>query len=302
MVSLESSPPALSPHTPPLFWQWRNQAIAYQQRGDRGPAVVLIHGFGASWGHWRKNIPVLGEYCRCYAIDLLGFGASAKPLPSQALGYTFSTWGDLVADFCREVIGGPAVLIGNSIGCVVAMQTATDHPELVTGLIALNCSLRLLHDRKRSALPWYRRVGAGVLQKVLGYPQIGKLFFRQVARAKTVRQALCQAYGDKNAVTDELVAMLLRPAQDEGAAEVFLAFTSYSQGPLPEDLLPRIHCPTVLIWGEADPWEPIALGRALANHNCVEQFISLPGLGHCPQDEAPEVINPILRQWITEWS
>lgn len=95
MVSLESSPPALSPHTPPLFWQWRNQAIAYQQRGDRGPAVVLIHGFGASWGHWRKNIPVLGEYCRCYAIDLLGFGASAKPLPSQALGYTFSTWGEI---------------------------------------------------------------------------------------------------------------------------------------------------------------------------------------------------------------
>ncbi|AIE74807.1 MULTISPECIES: alpha/beta fold hydrolase [unclassified Synechocystis] len=302
MVSLESSPSALSPHTPPLFWQWRNQAIAYQKRGDRGPAVLLIHGFGASWGHWRKNIPVLGEYCRCYAIDLLGFGASAKPLPSEALGYTFTTWGDLVADFCREIIGEPTVLIGNSIGCVVAMQTATEYPELVTGLIALNCSLRLLHDRKRSALPWYRQVGASILQTLLGYPQIGKLFFRQIARPNTVRQALCQAYVNNDAVTEDLVTMLLRPAQDPGAAEVFLAFTGYSQGPLPEDLLPRINRPTVLIWGEGDPWEPIALGRELANYDCVEEFISLPGLGHCPQDEAPEVVNPILQQWIEQWT
>jgi pimeloyl-ACP methyl ester carboxylesterase len=301
MLSLES-PPALPVQTPPLFWQWRDQAIAYQQRGDQGPAVLLVHGFGASWGHWRKNIPVLATYCRCYAIDLLGFGASAKPLPSQELGYTFETWGELVADFCREVIGGPAILVGNSIGCVVVMQTAVDHPALVKGLIALNCSLRLLHERKRTALPWYRQVGADILQGILRYPSIGKLFFRQVAQAKTVRQALRQAYVDKNAVTDELVEMLLGPARDAGAAEVFLAFTGYSQGPLAEDLLPRIICPTVIIWGEGDPWEPIALGKALANYDCVEEFISLPGLGHCPQDEAPEVVNPILQKWIQQWS
>lgn len=300
MLSFES-PPALPIQTPPQFWQWRNQAIAYQHRGEQGPAVLLVHGFGASWGHWRKNIPVLADYCRCYAIDLLGFGASAKPLPSQELSYTFETWGELVADFCREVIGGPTILIGNSIGCVVVMQTAVEYPELVKGLMALNCSLRLLHERKRVALPWYRQRGADILQGILRYPQIGKLFFRQVAQAKTVRQALRQAYADKNAVTDELVEMLLRPAQDAGAAEVFLAFTGYSQGPLAEDLLPQISCPTVIIWGEADPWEPIALGRGFANYDCVEEFISLPGLGHCPQDEAPEVINPILQKWIQQW-
>ena len=285
---------------PPKFWYWRGHPIAYQTSGDRGPAVVLVHGFGASWGHWRKNLPILGQTCRCYALDLIGFGASAKPLPKSEIDYTFETWAALVADFCREIVQSPAFLVGNSIGCVVVMQCAVDFPEQVLGIAALNCSLRLLHDRKRATLPWYRRVGAEVLQSLLQSPAVGQFFFRQVAQDKTVRQALHQAYVRPEAVTEELVEMLLRPARDPGAAEVFLAFTNYSQGPLPEDLLPRLTCPTLILWGAEDPWEPLALGQALADYPAVEQFIPLPGLGHCPQDEGPEIVNPILQAWIAE--
>ncbi len=284
----------------PRYWQWRGQQIAYQQSGDQGPAVVLIHGFGASWGHWRKNLPVLGQDFRCYALDLLGFGASAKPAPQPGLDYTFETWGALVTDFCREVIQGPVFLVGNSIGCIVALQSAVDAPEFVLGVVAINCSLRLLHERRQASLPWYRRVGAKVLQSILQYPAIGNFFFRQVAQASTVRNALRQAYHQPEAVTDELVQMLLKPARDPGAAAVFLAFTGYSQGPLAEDLLPRLRCPALILWGEEDPWEPIALGREFAKFEAVEEFIALPGAGHCPQDEAPELVNPILQAWIAK--
>ncbi|BFM38845.1 alpha/beta fold hydrolase [Synechocystis sp. LKSZ1] len=291
---------ALDPFQPPQFWYWQGHAIAYQACGDSGPAVVLVHGFGASWGHWRKNLPILGQTCRCYALDLIGFGDSAKPLPKSEIDYTFETWATLVADFCREVVQGPAFLVGNSIGCVVVMQCAVDFPEQVLGIAALNCSLRLLHERKRSALPWYRRVGARLLQALLQNPAVGQFFFRQVAQAKTVRQALHQAYARPEAVTEELVEMLLKPARDPGAAAVFLAFTNYSQGPLPEDLLPQLTCPTLILWGAEDPWEPLSLGQALADYPAVEQFIPLPGLGHCPQDEGPEIVNPILQAWIQE--
>jgi pimeloyl-ACP methyl ester carboxylesterase len=90
----------------------------------------------------------------------------------------------------------------------------------------------------------------------------------------------------------------MAPTTDPGAADVFLAFTAYSQGPLPEDLLAVLPCPALLVWGEADPWEPIELGRQLANFSTVQQFIPLKGVGHCPQDEAPEQVNAILREWI----
>ncbi len=290
--------------TNPLFlndektWYWRGFPITYNRCGDTGPAVILVHGFGASWQHWRKNLPVLGQTCRCYALDLIGFGGSAKPTPKEEIDYTFETWGQQVADFCQEVVGSPAFLVGNSIGCVVVMQTAVDYPQLLLGVAAINCSLRLLHERKQATLPWYRRLGATAMQGILTNKTIGSLFFQQIATPRTVRSILLQAYNRSEAVTEELIELLLKPAQDKGAAEVFLAFTGYSQGPLPEDLLPQLTCPTILLWGTEDPWEKIDLAREWVNYPAVERFIPLEGVGHCPQDEAPELVNPILQEFI----
>ncbi|MGB5593169.1 MAG: alpha/beta fold hydrolase [Crocosphaera sp.] len=279
-------------------WYWRGFPITYNLCGDNGPAVILVHGFGASWQHWRKNLPILGQTCRCYALDLIGFGGSAKPTPKEEIDYTFETWGQQVADFCQEVVGSPAFLVGNSIGCVVVMQTAVDYPQLVLGIAALNCSLRLLHERKQATLPWYRRVGANIAQHILTNQTIGSLFFQQIATPRTVRNILLQAYHRSEAVSDELIDILLKPAQDQGAVAVFLAFTGYSQGPLPEDLLPQLTCPTILLWGTEDPWEKIDLAREWVNYPAVKRFIPLEGVGHCPQDEAPELVNPILQEFI----
>ena len=283
-------------------WIWRGFPISYQTQGSTGPAVVLVHGFGASWGHWRKNIPVLAENCRVFAIDLIGFGGSAKPKPHDEIAYTFETWGQQIGDFCREVVGEPAFLVGNSVGCIVSMQAAIANPDLIRGLALLNCSLRLLHDRKRAILPWYRRMGTPLLQRLLAVQGVGSFFFNQIAKPKTVRKILLQAYVNAEVVNDELVDILMSPATDPGAVAVFLAFTAYSSGPLPEDLLPHLPCPAIILWGAADPWEPIELGRELANYPQVLKFIPIEGVGHCPQDEAPEVVNPILQDWINEQS
>ncbi len=295
-------------------WQWQGFTIGYQYAGPAQsdqpdspesaaadlPAVVMIHGFGASSIHWRKNIPDFATRYSVYAIDLLGYGKSAKPTPGEPLDYTFETWGQQVLDFCEQVVGRPAFLVANSIGCVVAMQTAVLGPEWVRGIALLDCSLRLLHDRKRQTLPWYRSVLTPYIQKVLGYRPLIQLFFKQLATPKSVKNILRQAYGRKEQVTDELVSLLLEPAFDPGAVDVFLAFIRYSQGPIPEDLLPQLTCPTLILWGQVDPWEPIELARAYADYPAVEEFIELEGVGHCPQDEAPEVVNPIVMQWIAE--
>ena len=284
---------------PTKSWTWRGWDICYQQMGDRGPAVVLVHGFGASWGHWRKNIPALARNCRVYALDLIGFGGSSKPSPGVNISYTFETWGDQIADFCREVVGGSAFLVGNSIGCIAVMQAAVAHPEIAVKVALLNCSLRLLHDRKRADMPWYRRIGAPIVQNILKIKWVAQLFFNQVATKETVRKILLQAYKRSEAVTDELIEMLMAPAADPGAIDVFVAFTSYSQGPLAEDLLSVLPCCSALvIWGTEDPWEPIALGRQFVKFRSVEKFVPLEGVGHCPQDEAPELVNPILQEWI----
>lgn len=282
----------------PQLWTWRGHSICYQTQGTEGSAIVLIHGFGASWGHWRKLIPLLAEQHRVYAIDLIGFGASDKPAPGEAIAYTFETWGSLLGDFCQDIVRSPAVLVGNSIGSIVAMQTAVDVPEWVEGVALLNCSLRLLHERRRTEVPWYRSTGASVMQQILGIRWLGHQFFNLIAKPKTVRNILKQAYAQEAAVTDELVQMLMEPAASPGAADVFLAFTRYSQGPLPEDLLAKLPCRALMLWGEDDPWEPIALGRKLGEFDCVDQFITLPNAGHCPQDEVPDAIAAALVPWV----
>jgi pimeloyl-ACP methyl ester carboxylesterase len=279
-------------------WTWQGFSIRYQQFGEAGTPILCIHGFGASSDHWRKNLPSFGEQHRAYAIDLIGFGGSDKPFPNAPIPYTFETWSQQVIDFCREVIGEPVYLVANSIGCVVAMQAAVDAPEWVKGIMMLNCSLRMLHERRRADIPWHQRLSTPIVQGVLGYPPIGRFFFSRIARPKVIRNLLGQAYQRPEAVTDDLVEAILKPAQSEGAADVFLAFVRYSQGPLPEDLLPQLQCPAWVIWGQDDPWEPVELGRKFIDYPAVQALQELAGVGHCPQDEAPELVNPLVLEWI----
>jgi pimeloyl-ACP methyl ester carboxylesterase len=107
-----------------------------------------------------------------------------------------------------------------------------------------------------------------------------------------------QCYHDVSAVTDELVEKILQPGLQPGAADVFLDFICYSGGPLPEEMLPNVKCPVLIAWGEKDPWEPVALGRAYGDFDTVEEFVVFPNVGHCPQDEAPHLVNPLVEQFV----
>ncbi|XP_057992034.1 uncharacterized protein LOC110638273 isoform X2 [Hevea brasiliensis] len=109
---------------------------------------------------------------------------------------------------------------------------------------------------------------------------------------------LILCYHDTAQVTQELVQKILLPGLEPGAVDVFLDFICYSEGPLPEELLPQVKCPVLIAWGDKDPWEPIELGRNYANFDPVEDFVVLPNVGHCPQDEAPHLVNPIVESFV----
>ncbi|XP_021728804.1 uncharacterized protein LOC110695886 isoform X1 [Chenopodium quinoa] len=292
-------------HQPPVHscqWKWRGYSIRYQRCGDTGPALVLVHGFGANSDHWRKNLPVLGMSHRVYSIDLIGYGYSDKPNPRDfgpTSFYTFETWASQLNDFCVEVVKDGAFFICNSIGGLVGLQAAVMEPQICKGLMLLNISLRMLHIKKQP--PLARPLIKG-FQSLLRNTDLGKVFFRTVATPQSVRNILCQCYNDTSQVTEELVEKILLPGLEPGAVDVFLEFICYSDGPLPEELLPLVKCPVLIVWGDKDPWEPIELGRAYGNFDTVEDFIALPGVGHCPQDEAPHLVNPLVESFVERHS
>ena len=85
----------------------------YTVSGNEGPAVLLVHGFGAFFEHFRYNISHIADSGnRVWAVTLLGFGKSEKP----NIVYTEVMWAKLVRDFIIQVVGEPVHLVGNSIG------------------------------------------------------------------------------------------------------------------------------------------------------------------------------------------
>ena len=75
---------------------------------------------------------------------------------------------------------------------------------------------------------------------------------------------------------------------------------SYSAGPLPEPLLEdeRLQAAVQICFGEADPWTPPARVRALERFRSVRSVVGLPGVGHCPHDEAPHMVNPLIAEFV----
>src|SRR5207249_11733163 len=93
-----------------------------------GPSVVLLHGFGGAASNWTLVAPVLAGHCRVLVPDLPGHGGSSGlPGPAETL--------DPYADRVASILDEPAVLVGHSLGAVVALRVASRHPDLVGGLV-----------------------------------------------------------------------------------------------------------------------------------------------------------------------
>jgi hypothetical protein len=109
-------------------------------------------------------------------------------------------------------------------GCV-RWQAAVNRPELCQGLCLVTLSLRGLNIRKQSALI---KPFVAALQRTLRETSLGVAFFNALAKPRTVKNVLRQAYaGNPDAVTDELVDFILTPGLQPGAAPVFLEFISF---------------------------------------------------------------------------
>ena len=280
-----------------LDWIWREHQIRYTVKGE-GKPLLLIHGFGASIGHWQKNISVLADRgYRVFALDLLGFGASAKP----ALDYTLELWQEQIKDFWSVHIQEPTVFIGNSIGGLISLMLMSNHPEITAGGVLINCAGGLNHRPDELNLPL--RLIMGGFTKLVSSPVTGKFIFNRIRQKRRIRSTLYQVYRDRAAVTDELVEMLYTPSCDPGAQQVFASVLTAPAGSTPQDLLPKRKHPLLVLWGADDPWTPIKgakIYQDLAANNSDVEFYSIPNAGHCPQDEKPEVVNQYICNWLSQ--
>lgn len=282
-------------------WLWRGWQIRYcfrhPPRPSALPPLILLHGFGVSLEHWRGNIGALSEETSVYALDLLGFGGSRK----ADTAYSTYLWAEQVYEFWRQIIGVPVVVVGNSIGALVAMTLAYQYPEMATGLVML--SLPDVSLRQSALPPWLQSLANGA-ESLLAPPWLLKALFRFVRQPGVIRPWVGLAYCDQTAVDEELVAIISRPPQDIGAEEAFYQlFNSVRQpgfSPPARSVLPQLSQPILLIWGEQDRLVPSALAKGFAGLNAQIELELWAGVGHCPQDECPGRFNQTLLIWLRE--
>lgn len=258
---------------------WR---LRLRDTGPRdAPALILLHGFGASLETWDAWAGPLSAGHRVIRFDLPGSGLSR---PDPAGDYRDARSNELLLAVMDHLGLGRASIVGHSIGGRIAWTFAALHPERVDKLV--------LVAPDGFASPGFEYGKAPELPSALAA-------MRYVLPKAVLRMNLAPAYADPDFLTDALTTryhdLLLAP----GAREAMLARMRQTVLVDPLPLLRRIRAPTLLLWGERDAMIPFANSADYLAAIAGSRVVALPNTGHLPQEEAAsrslEAVSAFLR-------
>jgi pimeloyl-ACP methyl ester carboxylesterase len=280
-------------------WVWRGWQTRYSYQRSAEPSnlppVLLLHGFGASIGHWQHNFDFLAAQHSVYALDLIGFGASRKP----QLDYDIELWVEQVHAFWQEFIGVPMVLVGNSIGSLVALVAAARYPDLAVTTVMIGLP-DLSAEQELIPKPLQPLVNG--IKRTIASPLLLRPLFRVVSQPWVAKRWARIAYANRERVDDELLDLFLTPARERESAAAFVkiiqGMTSTNFSPNVRQLLPEINIPMLLIWGSEDRMIPPGTSEVMLELNPMLKLLPVEGAGHCAHHELPEVVNQMMRNWL----
>jgi pimeloyl-ACP methyl ester carboxylesterase len=268
---------------------------------EDGPAVVLVHGLGGSHLNWDLFAPLLNDHARVYALDLPGFGRS-EPGARKA---SVSANAAALHRFLVEVVGEPAVLVGNSMGGMLSILATGEHPEAVTGLVLLD-----------PAVPGPRRAldpMVALTFAIYAVPFLGERFMRsrrtrqsEVAR---VREMLALVGVDPDDVPSQVIdrsVTLLQEREDvDGMDRAFLAAARSLLRLLADPrryrtAMASIRVPVLLVHGDRDRLVPVAAARDIARRHPAWRYLELADVGHVPQLQVPETVAAEVLGWLDD--
>jgi pimeloyl-ACP methyl ester carboxylesterase len=256
-------------------------------QGDpQGSPIVLLHCATCSMDWWERLAPLLEQDHRVIRIDLLGMGGSAKP----GSGYSMEDQASAVAEALAKLHVIGATVVGHSLGGSVAVAVAEQSPQLATRIVIVDQSPEdgFEHESLGEHLSMWPVIGQAVARLV------------QVAPTSMVRGEYDQAFApgynissgfdNPDQPVDDLRAMTYTALKDTVDAEEDYV----DQSPL-DKRLEALHVPLLVIFGAEDQiYDPQA---AIARYQQVPgaQTHLIPGAGHSPNVEKPDLVAPLIR-------
>ena len=251
--------------------------VFYESFGQGSSTLVFLHPWTTNHYIWAFQVNEFSRRHRCIVMDHRGHGQSDKPASGYAIGEMAA---DVVAVLDHAGVN-KAVLVGNSIGGMIAMQAALDAPARVQGLLILssgtNFGAGAPPEMAEAMQKDWRGVFAGILSASIS------------AKSKIARP--------------EIVSFMDGCFRNETnfTEAVFWASAADPNGVFNwniTDQLKNIKAPTQIIAGEEDGATPVAMNQFLADHIPGAKIKFYKDVGHFCQLEKPPAFNADLREFI----
>ena len=265
-----------------------------------GTPIVLIHGLGGSHLNWVQIAPALARRTRTVALDLAGFGLTGAAAPRRA---TVRANAALLDRFIREVTGGPAVLVGNSMGGMISLIEASRSPDSVAGVVLLDASLPVPRH-----LPDVQVLAQFILFAV---PFFGLrlliLSRRRVSDRELVQRLVDLCFANPSLASEVVLDAATGLAEHRrgvpGQEAAFLEAARSLMQVLARPrwywaLMAKVRAPVLLIHGAKDRLVPVRAARNAAAAHPSWECVILPDIGHTPQLECPDVVLEHLIGWL----
>jgi 2-hydroxymuconate-semialdehyde hydrolase len=260
--------------------------IAFTRAG-RGPAVVLIHGIPTSSYLWRGVVPpIVAAGLEVITLDLLGYGASDKPVEAD-LGIKAQS--GVLVEALRALNWPGGTLVGHDIGGGVAQLIAVDHPEVATHLVLVDS---IVYDSFPE--PGIARLKDPAWDGILGAPD----FDLKKGLMKAFKRGMVHA----GRITPEMIDAYERPFH---RAEGRLAYLRAARALRTEELSSRmdavekLELPTLVVWGAEDVFQPLKSGEHLAQTMLNGRFEVIQQAGHFLPEDAPEALAHLIAAFAT---
>lgn len=244
-------------------------SVYYEDSADGSSTLLLIHPYGGDHTYLAPQQEYFGGRYRTVAVDLRGHGHSDKPESD----YGIAVHADDLAGLCSELGLRDVVLIGNSMGGMIALEIAARHPELASAVVLLDSPVVTPPRMLDAFLPYldglrtpaYREVTRQVYSTIVGFPN-------DEGSRERILSGL--ASNPQHVMISAMEAVL---AYDSGAAAA--------------------QCGMPLLYISSGPWyTDVARFRELCPQLVTGQVV---GSGHFLQLEVPEQVNPMIERFLT---
>ena len=262
------------------YFQHNNHQIRYRLFSDwstEKPNLILIHGFGNSLGTWNSLAPEISESYNVYAIDMIGFGLSEKPIHYK---YTNINQASIIRSFAEELNMESFIVGGHSLGGAVAMHVAMNNQK-TKGLILFN--------------PGIINTGVPEFSKYLNlvFP-MSRVSAKQFADRDFRETFLKRSYHDPSIVTDKVMDRVMLGSQTEDYISGMSSMLSKSYDANEAELMNKVKLPTLIVFGIEDRNKSMSEAMQLKNGFSNSRLEIIQNAGHYVHEESPGSVSQIM--------